>query len=107
MHRGRSSRPLSRPTKKSSKVGKEPWTKSSSSGPLRQPAAGSTVRDQIPLLTVPRTLGDAMVSVIASRPVDRWEQARPALEAIEAEQGGPRDGAKMAGLALAVREAGS
>ncbi|MFJ5218771.1 hypothetical protein ACIP98_29130 [Streptomyces sp. NPDC088354] len=106
-----SSRPLRRPTKNGSKVGVEWWSKlrKQQAAPAGPPVLEAQVRGQIPLFTVPRVLGDATVSAIVGRPVDGWEEARPVIEAMEAEHGMTaawrRKIAEMVRLALAVREA--
>ncbi|MFE2268542.1 hypothetical protein ACFXB4_04830 [Streptomyces lavendulae] len=106
-----SSRPLRRPVKNGSKVGKEWWTRlrQQRAAPDGPPVLEAQVRGQIPLFTVLRVLGDATVSAIAGRPVDGWDRARAVLEAIEAEHGMTagwrRKVGEMVRLALAVREA--
>ncbi|MEU2284230.1 hypothetical protein ABZ614_20180 [Streptomyces sp. NPDC013178] len=106
-----SSRPLRRPTKNGLSVGVEWWTKlrQQRAAPAGPPVLEAQVRGQIPLFTVPRVLGDATVSAIVGRPVAGWEQARPVIEAVEAEYAltaaWRRKVAEMVRLALAVREA--
>ncbi|MER5928099.1 hypothetical protein [Streptomyces mirabilis] len=92
-------------------MGVEWWTKlrQQRAAPAGPPVLEAQVKCQIPLFTVPRLLGDSTVSAIVGRPVAGWEQARPVIEAMEAEHGltagWRRKVAEMVRLALAVREA--
>nr|WP_138968746.1 hypothetical protein [Streptomyces sp. YIM 121038] len=106
-----SSRPLRRPTKNGLSVGKEWWTKlrqqrAVPAGPL---VLEPQVQGQIPLFTVPRVLSDATATAIADRTVAGWEDARPVIEAMQAEHrltvAWRCKIGEMVRLALAVREA--